>query len=181
MKLPVKLAIAAALALSGLLIYANTLPSEYLISRELNIKATPEALFPYLNNSEKSNEWMPWKEKDPAVQMSYSGPAEGVGSESKWESTGEMGVGSARIVESQANEFVKTDLNYVKPMEMHQVATMSLAPASDGTLVRWEVKGSNGFVFKVISVFVNFEKIVGAQFEQGLTKLKKMVEKPSQN
>ena len=37
------------------------------------------------------NAWNPWSEIDPQVQMSFSGPEEGVGSKTSWNSEGEMG------------------------------------------------------------------------------------------
>ena len=65
------------LAIVGILIYAAMMPSDFSISRELKIKASAETLFPYINNSKMSNDWMPWKKSDPDAEMIYTGPAEG--------------------------------------------------------------------------------------------------------
>ncbi len=161
----------------GLAAYVAAQPSEMSITRELFIKATPELLFPWINNSKKSNEWMPWKTIDPVLEMNYAGPEEGVGSISKWDSKGQMGTGQAEIIESIPNQLVKTQLTYTKPMQMSQLAEVSLHPKEDGTLVRWSVSGKNGYVGKLFGVFMNMDKLIGSQFEMGLASLKSLAEK----
>lgn len=49
--------------------------------------------------------------------MTYSGPEEGVGAVSSWESPGQMGTGRAEVVESNLNQNVKTKITFTKPME----------------------------------------------------------------
>lgn len=172
-----KISIAFLTIVLGFLIYVAVKPAAMTISRELVVNATPEALFPYLNNSKKMNDWMPWQDSDPSVHMQYSGPEEGVGSKSSWESTGKMGVGNAVIVESTPAKSVKSQLTYTKPMEMSQLAELSLNPVQEGgTLVRWSVDGHNGFFFRLFGVFMNIDKTVGGEFEKGLLKLKTLAE-----
>ncbi len=174
-----KILITLVIAIGIFAIYVATRPSEMLIAREIVIKASPEVIFPYLNNSQKANGWMPWKDSDPGVVMNYAGPEEGVGSRSSWESEGQMGTGEALVVESVANHSVKTQLTYTKPFQMLQLAEISLAPVSGGTKVRWSVSGHNNFFFKLMGVFMNCDKMVGGEFEKGLLKLKAQVESAS--
>ncbi|MBY0587044.1 SRPBCC family protein [bacterium] len=149
---------------------------DYTIVRETTIAATPEKLFPYINNSKLANDWMPWLESDPKTKMTYEGPAEGVGSIAKWDSPGPMGTGSATVIDSLPNEKVVTQLLNKAPMEMSQVAEITLTPGKDGTLVRWSVKGQNNFVGRAVCFFMNMDKMVGGEFEKGLAKLKVMAE-----
>jgi hypothetical protein len=146
------------------------------ISRELLIAASAETIFPFINDSQKANGWMPWTESDPGVKMVYSGPSAGVGSKSSWDSQGQMGTGEAVVIESIPNQSVKTQLTYTKPMAMSQLAEVSLSSQGDGTLVRWSVSGKMGFFFRLMGVFVNCDKMIGAEFEKGLANLKKQVE-----
>ncbi len=147
-----------------------------LISRELIIKAPADKIFPYINNSMKANQWMPWQETDPDVKMVFSGPEEGVGSKSSWNSEGQMGTGEALVVDSIPNQSVKTQLTYTRPMNMSQMAEVALIPQPDGTLVRWSVSGKSNFVCRLFGVFMNMEKMVGDQFDKGLQKLKTLTE-----
>jgi hypothetical protein len=156
--------------------YVAMQSSDMNIGRELLINAKPEAIFPYINNNKKTNEWMPWGDTDPDIHMTYSGPEEGVGSQASWTSSGRMGVGQAVIVASSVNQAVNTKLTYIKPMEMSQDAVISLTPKGDSTLVRWEVKGKNTFIGRMFCVFMDMDKVVGSQFIKGLTNLKNIVE-----
>lgn len=171
-----KVLIVIAVVLTGFLIYVAVQPAESTISREIVINATPESIFPYINSSQKMHDWMPWRDSDPEMKMEFSGPPEGVGSTSTWKSPGEMGEGSSVIVESNENRSVKSQLKYVKPMEMSQLAEVTLTPVEGGTQVKWSVDGHNGFVFRMVGIIMNIEKMVGDQFDRGLAKLKSIVE-----
>ncbi|WP_141733211.1 SRPBCC family protein [Oligoflexus tunisiensis] len=171
-----KILLALALIVVGVLIYASTRPNELQVSREIVLKAGPEVIFPYLNSSQKSNEWMPWVSMDPALKMSYNGPAEGVGSQASWESTGDMGIGKSEIVESIPNRLVKTQLTYLKPMEMSQVSIMELEPIAEGTRVSWKVVMPQNLLAKTACLFMDMDKMIGTNFEQGLQKLQTMVD-----
>lgn len=171
-----KILIVVGLLVVGFLIYVAVQPSEFVVSRELAINAKPEDVFTHINNSKKSNEWMPWAESDPTAEMVYSGPEEGIGSTTSWDSTGQMGTGKAVVVESVANQMVKTQLTYTKPMNMTQLAEISLTPVNEETVVKWTVSGKNTFIGRLFCVFFDMDKMVGDQFEKGLSNLKKIVE-----
>ena len=160
----------------GIVAYAAMQPPQYQLSREMLINATPEVLFPYINNSKKANDWMPWKDSDPQMKMEFSGPDEGVGSTSSWDSQGQMGTGKAEVVESIPNKSVKTKLTYTRPMSMSQLAEISLTPVDSGTKVRWEVRGENALLCRVVCLFMDMDKMIGGEFEKGLSKLKVQVE-----
>ena len=173
-----KILVFFAVAAVGLSLYAAFQPSQMFVQREVVISATPEAIFPYLNNSRMVNEWMPWREMDPKVEMTYSGPEEGVGARSSWTSSGQMGVGEALVTESVANQHVSTQLTYTEPFKMSQTAMMSLTPVDGGTKVSWSVSGQKNFFFRLLGVFFDCDQMIGGAFEKGLATLKLRVEKP---
>lgn len=171
-----KILLALALLVGGYMIYVALQPPDFTIVREQFVGAEPNAIFPYINNSKKANDWMPWAESDPKATMVYSGPEEGVGSTSSWDSPGKMGTGKAVVVESVPNQVVKTQLTYTKPMVMSQLAEISLKPSEKGTVVRWSVTGRNSYLGRLICTLMNMDKMVGGEFEKGLAKLKRTVE-----
>jgi hypothetical protein len=170
-----KMLIGIGVLILGILLLAAVRPADMKVHREIVISASPEILFPYINNSKKSYEWMPWAEGDPELQIQFTGPQEGVGAASNW-SGKQMGVGHSEVVESVANSIVKTRLTYTKPFAMSQLAEMSLTPAANGTLVQWSVSGEQNFFFRLIGIFVNCDKMIGGEFEKGLSKLKSLTE-----
>lgn len=155
--------------------FVATRPSHYHMVRELKMNATPDKIFPYLNSSKLMDSWGPWREVDPSVQMSMSGPEQGVGAVSSWDSKGQMGTGKATIVESVSNDHVTTKIEYTRP-PMTQMSTMSIRGDGDGSIVSWSVDGDKNFIFKAMCVFRSMDKTVGPLFEKGLSNLKAKVE-----
>jgi uncharacterized protein YndB with AHSA1/START domain len=170
-----KIFIGIGIVVLGVFIYAAVQPPQMHVEREILISAPPEVLFPFINNAQKSYEWMPWSDGDPGLEIQFIGPAEGVGAISNWKGK-DMGVGQSEVVESVQNEFVKTRLNYTEPFKMSQIATMNLKTSEGGTLVKWSVEGHNNFFFRLVGVFVNCDKMIGSEFEKGLKKLKSLAE-----
>mgnify|MGYP001559079165 CR=1 FL=1 len=159
-------------------IIAALKPEDYLIKRDILINAKPEIIFPLLASTKNADSWMPWKEHDPQVKNTYSGPEEGIGAISSWESPGQMGTGSAEIVEVTQNQSVKTKITYTKPMEMNQDSEFILTPEGESTKMTWIVTGKQPFFARLMCtlMFMNMDKYVGGMFEQGLNKLKTLTE-----
>jgi uncharacterized protein YndB with AHSA1/START domain len=170
-----KLGVAFGIIVIGILFVAAFKSAEMHVSRETVIAASPETLFAFVNNSKKSYEWMPWAAMDPQMQLQFSGPSEGVGAKSEWNGK-EMGAGTSVVVASVPNETVSTRLDYTKPFEMSQIAEVSLSPVAGGTRVQWSASGHNNFFFRLISIFVDCDKMIGGEFEKGLAKLKTLAE-----
>ena len=158
--------------------YVATQPSEYQISRSITINAKPDGIFPYINDAKKMNEWNPWMDIDPAAKVTFSGPEAGVGATTHWEGGKELGTGSATVVQSVENVSVTAQLEYVKPFAMTKTGELRLDPTQNGTVVTWSVKGHNGYLSKVMCVFMDMDKMVGGTIEKGLQELKAMAESP---
>lgn len=159
------------------LAYVAFQPADYTIAREIKINASAEKIFPFLNSSKLAEKWGPWSEIDPEAKMVFSGPEEGVGAQTSWDTGKQLGTGSATIAESVLNQKVGIKLEYTKPMNMTQYAEYLITPADTGSIVTWKVQGKNSFVGRIMCVFVNMDKMVGGMFEKGLSNLKNLVEK----
>lgn len=157
------------------LAYVAVDKKEILIVRELVISAPVERIFPYISNSKRSDNWMPWVDSDPDVNIVYSGPEEGLGAKSSWVGK-KMGVGTSEITECIQNKKVCNKLTYSKPFVMTQYSELLLITTEKGTLVKWSVRGNPTFVFRLMGMFLNFDKMIGSEFEKGLNKLKFIAE-----
>lgn len=164
-------------AVTAVLTLAALKPANYTIWREAKIAASPEKIFPLINDARAMDRWMPWAEMDPQMTMSYSGPSSGVGSKASWTSPGRMGVGSSTITRSVENRSASYLLEYVKPFAMKQTAEISIQPSGGSSvIVRWSVSGHSPFFARVMCLFMNMDKMVGSSFEAGLAKLKSIAE-----
>ena len=53
------------LAIIGVLVYAASLSNTFQVQRSLRINASPEKIFPLINNMRGMNTWNPFAEADP--------------------------------------------------------------------------------------------------------------------
>jgi hypothetical protein len=63
-----------------------------------------------------------------------------------------------------------------KPMKCDNQIEFSFVPQGGTTHVTWAMSGAQPYLGKLMSVFINCEKMCGKQFEQGLADLKKLAE-----
>jgi hypothetical protein len=171
-----KVLIGIAAILVMFLAYVAIKSPNYEIERSISINASPDKIFPYLNNMKLADSWGPWKEMDPAAQMTHSGAEEGVGAKSSWTGGEKLGTGSATIVESVPNERVRVKLEYTEPTQMDQDAEYLSKPEGAQSVVTWRVQGKNNFIGRLMCVFVDMDAMVGDMFEKGLSNLKNLVE-----
>jgi uncharacterized protein YndB with AHSA1/START domain len=158
-------------AMAMLLAYASTRPDEFRVERRLRIDVPPAKVWPLIGELRAFNRWNPYDRKDPQIKGSYSGPATGIGSRYAWESD-KVGVGSLEITGQQPGQAVQMRLDFVKPFEAHNQAEFRLVPQADGsTEVIWVMHGPNNFIGKVMGVVINMDKMVGRDFEDGLSNL----------
>jgi uncharacterized protein YndB with AHSA1/START domain len=152
-------------------------PDSFRIERSLAIKAPPERIYPHITDLRSWAAWSPYEKKDPAMKRTFSGAAAGPGSAYAWEGNSDVGAGRMQIVEAKAPSDVRIRLDFREPMESHSVVEFTLRPRAGETVVRWTMHGPQTFVGKVIGLFMDFDRMVGADFESGLASLKAMVEK----
>jgi len=172
-----KIAIVILVLLAAVLIYAATKPDTFEVQRSATIKAPPEKIFPLLNDFHSWQTWSPWEKLDPALKRTYSGAPSGQGSVYAWEGNSKVGAGRMEVMQSIPSSRIGIKLDFLKPFEGHNVAEFTLAPNGDSTTVTWAMRGPNPYLGKVMSVFVNMDRMVGRDFETGLANLKAAAER----
>jgi uncharacterized protein YndB with AHSA1/START domain len=153
-------------------------PADFKASRSATLAASPAALFAQVNDHRKFAVWNPWMKLDPNVKNTYSGPDSGVGAVCSWDGNKDIGAGSATIIESKPNELVRMRMDWKRPMEGIATVDFTFKPEGDKTVVTWAMYGKNGFMGKLVSLFMDCDKMVGPQFEQGLADLGKVAAAP---
>ena len=74
---------------------------------------------------------------------------------------------------SSTPEQIGVELAFLKPFKATNDVTFSLAPAGDGTEVTWPMTGEqHGLWPRSFGKVVSMDKLVGKDFEKGLTRLK---------
>jgi hypothetical protein len=158
-----------------LLIVVALRPSEFRVERSATLSASPAALFEQVNDHHKFTLWNPFMKVDPNVKTTYSGPGAGIGAVCSWDGNNKIGAGSATIVESKPDELIRQRMDWKRPMKGTSTVEFTFKPAGENTVVTWAMYGKNGFMGKIVSLFLDCEKMVGPQFEQGLANLGEVV------
>jgi uncharacterized protein YndB with AHSA1/START domain len=165
-----------AAGVAGVLVAAAFQPSHFQVRRSTTIAASPERIYPLLNDFHQWSRWSPYERLDPAMQRRYSGAARGVGAVYEWKGNSKAGQGRMAITSAPAPSAVAIQLDFLQPLEAHNVASFTLEPRGGSTEVTWSMDGPTPYVGKIIHLFVDMDRLVGKDFETGLANLKAAVE-----
>lgn len=169
------------LAVAGLvgviLAYAATRPDTFSFQRMKHIAAPAERVYPLIANLQAMNTWNPFVQADPAIMVTYSGPESGTGAAHTWRGNSRVGEGRISVIDAVAPGRIVMRLEMVKPMKADNTVQFTLAASGTGTNVSWMMSGRQPFMAKLMTVFIDCDKMVGAQFEKGLDDLKSIAER----
>jgi hypothetical protein len=131
-----------------------------------------------INDFHEWTAWSPWEDLDPALQRTYSGPSSGVGAHYAWQGNRKAGEGSMEITGSGADR-IEIELAFLKPMRNTQQVEFVVTPTGAGSDVTWRMSGQHeGLMMNLFSKVVSMDKLIGKDFDKGLTRLKAVAEAP---
>ena len=154
-------------------------PADFRVERSATMAAGAPAAFAQVNDFRNWRGWSPWEKIDPALKRSYDGPTSGTGAVYAWQGNKEAGEGRMTIVESRPGELVRIRLEFYKPFAANNTAEFRFQGAGERTDVTWSMSGENNFLSKAMCLFMNMDRLIGGQFEQGLAQMKAIVERKS--
>ena len=113
------------------------------------------------------------------MKRSYGGAASGKGAVYGWEGNKNVGSGRMEILDASSPSKITIKLDFIKPFEGHNVAEFTFVPERDtsATNVIWVMQGPAPFMHRVMQLFMNFDKMIGKDFEAGLANLRKLAER----
>jgi uncharacterized protein YndB with AHSA1/START domain len=169
------LGLLVAAAVAVLVVLALRMPDAFSVERQTLVQAAPERVFAQINDLERMRTWNPWERKDPSVRGSHGALRSGVGASYAWTSD-QVGAGSMTITESTPPSRVVLRLDFLQPFAATNRAEYTLTPEGGGTRVRWVMSGPSPFLSKVMQVVLDFDQMIGRDFEAGLAALKAQAE-----
>ena len=154
---------------------AYMLPQIVHVERTTVIDRPAASIFPYINSLRRANEWSPWLELDPNLKLTFAGPEEGVGAKMSWTGNKSVGTGSQVITQSIPNRKVAVDLDFGD--QGGGKAALTLTTTEHGTRVVWsvDIDVGNNPIGRYMGL--SLDKMIGADYERGLAKLKAVVER----
>lgn len=162
--------------LGGVVALASLKPNTFSVARSAVIAAPAEAVFARLVDFHEWRDWSPWAKLDPNATSTFEGPNSGVGASMAWSGNRKVGAGRMTILECVKDELLRIKLEFQRPMRATHAAAFELKPEGPGTRLVWTMKGKNDFQAKLFSLFVDCDRLIGADFERGLANLKALIE-----
>ena len=150
------------------------LPSQFKVERSVEINAPAARVYALVAAPREWQRWSAWNQRDPAMQIEYTGPAAGVGARWAWTSATE-GNGEMEFTAAVPDQRVDYALRFPE-FGMESKGVLRIEPAGSGVRLYWSNEGDMGGnpVNRWFGVFM--DSLVGPDFEAGLANLKKAAE-----
>jgi len=160
------------------LIMALFVNKSYAVKESIVINKPKAEVFEYVKLLKNQNNFSKWATMDPEMKKTYHGTDGTVGFISAWESEEDnVGVGEQEILKIVEGERIDYELRFIKPFESTQETYMSTESVNGNqTEVTWGFNGEMKYPMNLMLVFMDFEEMIGDDFQEGLKKLKTIVE-----
>jgi hypothetical protein len=172
-----KAVIVLVVVVAAVLLFAATKPDAFRVQRSISVKAPPEKVFALINDFHSWGLWSPFEKLDPSMKKTYSGAGNGTGAVYEWEGNSKSGAGRMEILQTTVPSKVTVKLDFIKPFEGHNTAEFTMEPQGNSTNVTWAMYGASPYIAKVMTLFFSMDKVVGKDFETGLSNIKALAEK----
>lgn len=159
-------------------ILSSVAPKKYSAQRSIVIQRPPEEVYNYLRLLKNQDQWAKWNLLDPEIKKSYKGEDGKIGFQSIWESNHKkVGSGQQTIMAMDENKAIYTKLEFIKPFKSESDAFLSIDKIDDkSTNVTWGFSGEMNAPMNILLFFMNMDQKIGADFEEGLGNLKRILE-----
>jgi hypothetical protein len=150
-------------------------PDSYHVERSLAVQAPPDVVHAIVGDMNRFASYSPWQKLDPQMKTTVSSPSTGVGASYAWDSAkDDAGAGSMTIIAVEPNAKVVQDLMFLRPFESRAKVTFTTVAEGTGTKVTWAMDGDNGFMGKLMGLFMDMDAMIGKDFEEGLQNLSRV-------
>ncbi|MDO6693391.1 SRPBCC family protein [Aliiglaciecola sp. 3_MG-2023] len=150
------------------------LPSEYRVQRSISINGAADKIYPQVADLRNWRDWGVWYQRDPNMQVEYSGDSIGIGMKSSWKSATE-GDGSMTIIALAPNQSVTYEL-YFSGFDMTSQGQLTFQQSDGQTLVTWTGTGDVGFNAINRYFALAMDSLIGPDLQQSLDNLKAVME-----
>jgi len=162
-----------------LLIVALFTKKEYGVIREVTINKPKSEVFDYVKLLKNQENFSVWANRDPQMKKDYRGSDGTVGYVSAWDSKmKDVGKGDQEIKKVTDGERIDYELRFIEPFASTSSAYMVFEGVSDTqTKVKWGFTGKMKYPMNLLLLTMDMEGMIGKDFQDGLNKLKAILEK----
>lgn len=167
------LGVVALVLLAGLMV-----KKEYTVERSATVMAPKDTVVKALRSFNTFLKWSPWAEYDPKATVTMEGVDGAIGSKYLWKGNDQVGSGSMELSLATDNR-VENILVFKEPFESTALAYYNIESLDSASCkVTWGLNGSNPYPMNaILPLFMDMDKMIGADYEKGLAKFKTVFEK----
>lgn len=149
-------------------------PKQIKVERQVSINKPAAAVKEKLGDFRFFHDnWSPWTEKDPAMKTTYQGNPGEIGHHYSWSGNKDVGSGEMELV-AYSGDTIMQKLSFEGQGDSK--AYFILKDNNASTDVTWGMMFDVGFMGRPIMLFMNMDKMLGEDYEKGLSKLKTELE-----
>lgn len=164
--------------IAAVLAVAATQEGKYHVERSQTIAAPVAEVYAVMSDFRQFEKWSPWEHLDPNLKKTFTGAEKGEGAVYDWSGNDKVGSGRMTITRAVENQRVDIKLEFFKPFPATSQTSWILKDEAGKTNTTWSMDGRNvGLMAKTFGLFMNMDKMLGADFERGLSQLKNICEK----
>ena len=161
-----------------ILLTALFVKKDFSLEKQIEINKPKQLVYNYVVLLKNQNNFSKWATVDPNMKKTFSGEDGTVGFVSAWKSkVKEVGVGEQEIIKIEPGKRIDYELRFFEPMKNTNMAYMSVDSIGENkTLVMWGFNGEMKYPTNIMLLFLDFNKMIGGDFEYGLNNLKAILE-----
>ncbi|MCF8372948.1 MAG: SRPBCC family protein [Bacteroidales bacterium] len=160
-----------------ILILGMIAPSEFAVSRDIVVNKPQKAVWDSLISLKEQQEWSVWGTRDPNMRTEFKGTDGEVGAIHLWFGNKQVGEGEQELTKLVPMTRVESELRFLKPWKATNMGYFDLKAEGNGTHVTWGFSGKSKFPMSIMMLFMNMDKAIGKDFEEGLSNFKTYIEK----
>lgn len=178
MKTLKRIGIVVIILIALVLILGLFINGKYAVEREVTINKSKQEVFDYVKYLKNQDNFSVWAKIDPTMKKEYRGEDGTVGFVSAWDSENkEAGKGEQKILKIDGSNRIDYETHFIKPFESTDYAYMEFSAVNDSvTNVKWGFDGKMKYPMNLMLLFMNMEKMLAPDLQNGLNNLKGILE-----
>ena len=160
------------------LITALFVKKDFAVEKQIEINKPLHEVYNYVVLLKNQNNFSKWAATDPVMEKTFTGVDGTVGFISAWKSENKnVGSGEQEITGIVPFKRIDYELRFKEPMEDTNQAHITFDSIGESkTLLKWGFNGVMTYPTNITLLFLDFDKMIGGDFEFGLEKLRKILE-----
>ena len=166
-----------AVVVAGVLVLGVVEPKEVIVTRSIVIKAQKDVVFDQVVKFKNWPNWSPWYKMDSdKIKITYQGTDGQPGSSYHWEGSDKTGAGDTKNISVDSTK-MNFEIDITRPTSFSSECSLAATDTGSGmTKVKWTCSVKMSFPWNASFVVMNWDKLLGDDFEAGLANMKKYLE-----